>query len=115
MLVQLVQINEEVHGCACDKCGLPVPAWNDAVEVEIRLPAGNKTTLFLFAQSRHFLPVRDSDGKQLCEGSPSRAQYIAGQPKDSRGQYPYKQECEKPWREAFEEIQKEVPAKFKEV
>jgi hypothetical protein len=66
----------------CDKCGGIVPLHNDAVFVE----ALTKDTpeLLLIAKSRHFLSVV-KNGVTLCEGSPSRAQYIAGQPRDRRG------------------------------
>jgi hypothetical protein len=40
-------------------------------------------------KNRHLLPVVDGKGKIICEGSPSRAQYLEGQPRDKRKEFPY--------------------------
>jgi len=82
----------------CDKCGQPVDPKNDAVRLEMIAFQENAASL-LFAQSRHFLP----DGN--CPGSPSRAQYIEGQPKDAR--YAYNKQYEKVWRDAYAKLLEE--------
>lgn len=64
----------------CDKCGQPVPNSNDAVLFDYAL-SGNMG--LMFAQARHLLPTED------CEGSPSRAQYLPGQKRDERSEYPF--------------------------
>ena len=83
----------------CDKCGQPVPKNNSLVAFEICLDdfaaVGAK-------RDRHFLPII-VDGKVICEGSPSRAQYIKGQPRDTRG-FEYRPESEEPFRLAFAEM-----------
>ncbi len=66
----------------CDKCGRHVPPENNAVEFELILDQG-RTTYLAVADSRHLLPVVEG-GKVVCEGSPSRAQYLHGQPPDTR-------------------------------
>lgn len=63
----------------CDKCGRPVPADNDAVRLAIILGAGPH---LITARPRHLLATDN------CPGSPSRAQYLEGQPRDERSDYP---------------------------
>lgn len=82
----------------CDKCGYPVEPKNDATLIEAA--AFGNTMLALFAGPRHFLPT------EHCEGSPSRAQYIQGQPLDTRG-YEYQPQDEAAWRDGFAKIQAE--------
>jgi hypothetical protein len=84
----------------CDKCRTPVPPGNDATLFEA-LVTGNP--YFALANSRHLLPVV-KDGVQVCEGSPSRAQYLEGQPRDSRGTYPYIEEREQLFRAAYQAL-----------
>jgi hypothetical protein len=79
----------------CDKCGKPVSRDNDAVRIEA-IASGN-SLLLLLANPRCFLPTED------CEGSPSRAQYIEGQPRDTRG-YQYNQTLEARYRQALKEL-----------
>lgn len=81
----------------CDKCGQEVPMANDATVVQAI--ADGTPVLILMAKARHFLPVPG------CAGSPSRAQYIAGQPRDNRG-YHYVQKHEQLWRDAYAEAQR---------
>ena len=85
----------------CNKCGKEVPPENDAAMVEAYM-AGNKA-IILLSVHRHFLPTAD------CEGSPSRAQYIEGQPMDSRG-YPYVAEWEPRFRKAYADLLADVAA-----
>lgn len=86
----------------CDKCNTPVDPRNDATIIEAILSG---CALIGFAsQPRHFLPVKDKAGHIVCEGSPSRAQYIEGQPKDERG-FGYHKEYEKLWRDAYQKTQ----------
>lgn len=91
---------QKKRGC-CDKCGLEVPDWNNAVMLEMVMSGGDPT--FLLVPPRHLLPeVRD--GKKVCPGSPSRAQYLEGQPRDPR--YPYDPQREGPVRRAHERLKK---------
>ena len=76
----------------CDKCGGVVPFENDATVVASYFH-GEPICVLLY-HGRHFLPTDD------CEGSPSRAQYIEGQPRDTR-EYPYQPEHEQAWRNAY--------------
>lgn len=85
----------------CDKCGREVPPENDIVFLGIEL--GDPVAAF--AKSRHLLPVIE-DGIGICEGSPSRAQYLEGQPRDHRTEYPYFPELEAIHREAYRKMQK---------
>ncbi|MDB5260616.1 MAG: hypothetical protein JWN37_847 [Candidatus Nomurabacteria bacterium] len=64
----------------CDKCRTPVPDRNNAAYVG--LYAGNATCFT--ASARHLLPWYDIEGEKSCEGSPSTAQYLEGQPRDVR-------------------------------
>jgi len=77
---------------ACDKCGLSVPTHNDATFLEAFM--SGDMSMLLFSQPRHLLPTEE------CEGSPSRAQYIEGQPRDTRGR-PYDESREAATREAY--------------
>ena len=83
----------------CDKCGQTVPGNNNAVELSVRIGA---LTDFgaLFLRPRHLLPIGN------CEGSPSRAQYLEGQPRDTRG-YVYDHNLEPTIREAYTKMQEQ--------
>lgn len=85
----------------CDKCGKPVPPENDATIVQAYL--ANDGMHILFFGARHFLPTED------CAGSPSRAQYIEGQPRDERG-FEYDPEMEAKWRKAYEQVKADAAA-----
>ena len=96
--------NEAVHlllasrvTVTCDKCGLPVEPSNDAVLLDVLVGKGD--FLLLLAQPRHLLPTGD------CPGSPSRAQYLEGQPRDPRPEYPYIEPAESAIRAAYERMQ----------
>lgn len=84
----------------CIRCGGEVPPSNDALIIE-QIRAGLTGTISIWQivmppdQSVHLLPV----GK--CLGSPSRAQYIEGQPRDTRPGGSYHPEIEQFWREAY--------------
>ena len=88
---------------ACNKCGTPVPPSDDATILEA-ITTGNSMIAF-FAVSRHIMPVI-IDGTLICEGSPSRAQYLEGQPRDTRG-YGYIEANEAPTRAAYAAMQQE--------
>ncbi len=88
----------------CDKCGHDVPRNNDAVELEAIL--GGNPLVILGHRPRHLLPVQEN-GEVVCEGSPSRAQYLEGQPRDTRG-YKYFPEREQAIREAYAQLQEEA-------
>lgn len=90
---------------ACDKCGNEVPAANDAVNLDFIITGD---PLLGFAISRHLLPVV-IDGVTVCTGSPSRAQYIEGQPRDARGVYGYTSEQETRVREAYATMLVTIP------
>jgi hypothetical protein len=64
----------------CDKCGKDVPLSNDAVALQSLIEYGTLPDGFMILNygSRHLLPVEG------CEGSPSRAQFLEGQPRDER-------------------------------
>jgi hypothetical protein len=68
----------------CDKCGVYVPLWEDAVVLEAR--ATKRYLLLGIAQARHLMPTNN------CEGSPTRRQRI----EDTPG-----------WREVWEQMQQE--------
>lgn len=86
----------------CDKCKGKVALNNDVVALLV-LDAGDPI-MYGLAVSRHLLPVEDGD-TIVCEGSPSRAQYLEGQPRDTRSQYPYRQENETPMRRLYGRLQ----------
>src|SRR5260370_13871144 len=83
-----------------DKCGKPVPSWNDAARVAFQV---SHRLELLKAKTRHFLPVEG------CEGSPSRAQYIEGQPCDGRPGASYDESEEAVWRAAYERLRELYP------
>lgn len=88
----------------CDKCGREVAPGNDMTLVMGLIPGCE--IIPTVWKSRHMLPVVE-DGVQVCPGSPSRAQYIEDQPRDTRG-YPYLKELEKAYREAWAELQRRL-------
>jgi hypothetical protein len=92
----------------CDKCGTPVPPDNDATWVASEYHHAPMAIVMFHA--RHFLPVVE-DGKVICPGSPSRAQYIEGQPPDPR--YPYDKDQEPKWREAYQRTLKQAENRAK--
>jgi hypothetical protein len=80
----------------CDKCGQPVCPSNNVTFFDA-FRRGSPLLPFVFV-SRHLLPVME-DGAVVCEGSPSRAQYLEGQPRDPR--YPYQSDLEGSYRDAY--------------
>lgn len=86
----------------CDRCGGPVDPGNDVIRLDVAL--GRDPLILLIGRPRHILPVV-RDGKTVCPGSPSRAQYIEGQPRDPRAQYAYDEKAEPFVRAAFAAIQ----------
>lgn len=89
----------------CDKCKKTVEPKNNTANIVYQIAIitednASACITALCAGNRHFLPTSD------CEGSPSRAQYIAGQPRDNRG-YEYTFEDEKLYRQAYEQLLKE--------
>lgn len=98
-----MSIYEDVYDAThtlCDKCGRPVPPNNDMVWVMFATGLPGTEWVPTLWHSRHFLPVVGKDGSVICEGSPSRAQYIEGQPRDKRG-YGYDPGMEPIYREAL--------------
>ena len=53
----------------CDKCGNLVPKENSVIKYELGI--GNIAAA-LAISDRHYDPVYDEQGIQICEGSPSR-------------------------------------------
>jgi len=81
----------------CDKCGKDVDPKNDAVDFDFLRKYGHRPDGFskLNYGARHLLPTAD------CVGSPSRAQYIDGQKRDTRMEYQYRPGLEKEYRAAY--------------
>lgn len=99
----------------CDKCSLPVEPENDATLLEaIRYKSEKRPSFLLSVSSRHLFPVYDGEKQRVCEGSPSRAQYLEGQPRDKRPEYCFKGQLsilEKwHWRRAYRELKARVAA-----
>jgi hypothetical protein len=84
----------------CNKCDFPVGLENNAVAIDLLI---TQDPVLVFAYSRHLLPVV-MDGEMICEGSPSRAQYLPGQPRDTRG-YGYYSDEEVKVNAAYAELQ----------
>lgn len=98
------RVNEEIRSGVrspdvCDKCGRPVDPSNNVARLDFLCGY----LMAFMAIPRHFLPFEEN-GVVVCEGSPSRAQYIEGQPRDKRASYPYKQELESSIREAYSQM-----------
>lgn len=84
----------------CDKCGRIVSTDNDAGHIQ------RIANSFLYLPSetvRHFMRVV-VDGKVVCEGSPSIAQYIDGQPHDNRAHARYDAARETEVRKAYDTL-----------
>ncbi len=90
----------------CDKCGRIVPPRNNAVNLEIKSELPSEA--LLKADSRHLMPVVEN-GKIVCVGSPSRAQYLPGQPRDTRNKFPYNPKRESYMRECYKEMLRKYP------
>ena len=78
----------------CDKCPEIVPLENSTMLLEEQM--GNPQAAN-YGHDRHLFAV---EGPVPCEGSPSRAQYIEGQPRDQRG-YDYYADLEVSFRGAY--------------
>ena len=90
----------------CDKCSQEVPPNNDVAELEKITGPLSEGILNWGGNNdnhRHLLPVRVR-GQVVCEGSPSRAQYLEGQPRDTRS-YGYREGLETLIREAYAKMQ----------
>lgn len=104
----------------CGKCGRPVHcrddvAYFDFMREKMRLHGIHfvdavvdpwVNTALLKTQSWHLLPLKDGD-EVVCEGSPSRYQYLEGQPRDTRCDMRYMAELEVVSRAAYARLQKE--------
>lgn len=88
---------DQIENVICDKCGQAVAAANDAAQFDTILADNDWIPPLSFCQvfvkHRHLLPTEN------CVGSPSRAQYIKGQPRATK--YPYVPENEINFRNAF--------------
>lgn len=90
----------------CDKCSGPVEDTNNALFLDCLLPE-NADAIFAphFHQPRHLLPTTHTDANGnvvVCPGSPSRAQYLEGQPRDEKS--PYNPARESLYRHAFQRL-----------
>ena len=92
----------------CDKCGREVEPNNDVGSFMAIL--ADEPLVVLLGPPRHLLPVEEN-GQVVCEGSPSSAQYLEGQPRDTRPQFPYRAIREAPFREAFRKLQEEAASR----
>jgi hypothetical protein len=101
---------------ACTRCNTLVEPTNDLFEVMREwFIVMNRGAGDPFCTHSHFLPVYQ-DGRKICPGSRSNAQYIEGQPRDDRlkgivhpDDEPTDSEHErnaKPMREAYSRVQK---------
>lgn len=85
----------------CDKCQKMLMPEDDVLLVaSFALAAPD---FILMGPHRHLLPTDEG-----CEGSPSSAQYLEGQPRDTRKGYKYHQPLEQPMRRAYVLLQKAV-------
>lgn len=98
----------------CDKCGTSVLRKNDLGAVmeyigDPRLVGGSPLGGPGTEDHRHFLPVYVYGGSEMlvCEGSPSRAQYLFGKLRDSREGAIYYPDQEIYWRYGFLQLQQE--------
>jgi len=83
----------------CDKCGQPVQPDNNARQMLLLM--GRHGISIPEDMARHMLPVEG------CEGSPSMAQYLPDQPRDTRPHrlsIPYSQSAEIQVRAAYREL-----------
>ncbi|MBI4598645.1 hypothetical protein HY734_00435 [Candidatus Uhrbacteria bacterium] len=78
----------------------------DFVEEELPPEARSLMQALLMNRATHVLPIVE-DGKQVCPGSPSRAQYIEGQPRDPRPEFAYDAETERMRRAGWERLQRD--------
>lgn len=91
----------------CDKCGQEVEPKNDALYLDAQREDISMVGALLAAinpSARHLLPVFNEAGEKICEGSPSRAQYLEGQPRDGRFGI-YEAEAEEQYRKIFARMQ----------
>lgn len=84
---------------ACHKCHCMVAPANNAVFLEII-----RQNTMILGVARHLFPVV-VNGDLICEGSPSRVQYLEGQPRDTRPQGRYLSDLERPYRDAYAKLQ----------
>lgn len=87
----------------CNKCGRSVEPENDVAKLETLFHEVQGCVPPFYLQHRHIFTVMEGD-KMVCEGSPSRAQYLEGQPRDTREDYKYNPDLEQPYREAYKEM-----------
>lgn len=112
-ITKYVENEKEKNYPLCDKCQQPVSPNNNALLIE-QLAKGSVTVNLFnsffeevnmtkgnniqsFEVGRHLFP------EKTCEGSPSRLQYIKGQPKDKRG-YQYNLALEGKFRDAYAKV-----------
>lgn len=105
--------NGEQSPNVCDKCCRPVPLSNNAAALAFYLGQIGPIEM-MFATPRHLLPVVEN-GNVVCEGSPSRAQYLPGQPRDKRMSYAYRPDSEATYRAAYQVLQHEAAAQNAEL
>ncbi len=82
----------------CDKCGRLVRICDNAAHLDVYAGFASPAEI-LVTTPRHLIPIVEN-GVFICEGSPSRAQYLDGQPRDV-GDFPYDPALEALYREAY--------------
>lgn len=111
----MLYMPQEPYLRRCDKCGQLVPLHNSLFGFSNHWFAVTGTFALASGDGdRHLLPVLAGDGTVLCHGSPSRAQYLEGQPRDPRPEFRYVETEEHWYRSAFWNLRREHPAPAEE-
>lgn len=87
----------------CFVCHGEVPIENDGGEIGFKV-FGDFSGMHCGSRTIHFLPVVGDDRRIICRGSPYRAQYIDGQPRDLR-KFIYFKTREAQIRDAYQKLQ----------
>lgn len=90
----------------CPKCGRSVSLENNGALLDLIVQEHPAPLLaMMVTQAFHLLPLVQQ-GRLLCPGSPSRSQYLPGQPRDTRPHIMYRSERQSVMRAAFAEMQR---------
>lgn len=88
----------------CYRCRRHLDIKDNAVVIHL-LAVGSDPSIPKKPALMHLLPIKTWWGKVVCRGSPSRAQYIEGQKRDTRDGFRYNPTDEPRWRQAYELLQ----------
>ena len=89
----------------CPKCGQLVTLENNGALLDLIVQAHPTPLLaMMVTQAFHLLPLVQ-EGQMVCPGSPSRAQYLRGQPRDIRPHIIYRPERRPAMQAAYAEMQ----------